>query len=827
MRRLHHLPLRYLLLGVLGSFALLCGTGTYLMTVAQARQQVEQQASAALHADLHRLYEVVQLLLQGDNLEGARRIIATFGNDPKHDLTLLTAADGTVLAATRPALLGRRWTSSVSDGEQARITRLQAHGGLTVQLGPDGHSLAGYTALCETAGANALPPAACGFLYTQQHLSAAKAAAIQALRTQTLAHGAGVLLIAVLLWSGLHLLVTRRVERLIATAQRVTAGDVSARTDLRGRDELARVGQEMDTMTQTLGRIYHESEAQRARLSTLVAMTQRLTRGLTLPTVLHGIADAAAQVFGGEAGFRLRAGEWLVRTGATPGAHAAMVHERVQLGASLSGRVALHNQALMTADIAADTRVLPAHRAAASPERLGALLCLPVGIDARVVGTLHIYRERGHVFSEEERALATSLAAQAAIAIDNAQLFGALQAREERMRAVVDTAVEGIITINEHGIIDTYNAAAARLFGYPAAEVVGQNMRLLMPAPYRDAHDAYLQRYLATGERKIIGLGREVVGLHRDGSTFPMHLAVSEMWVEGQRMFTGLVSDISAYKAAEAALHEANEALEQRVAARTAALQEANEEIKRFAYIVSHDLRAPLVNLKGFAGELRLSYGTLAAALTQAWPQLPPEQAADLQRVLQQEIPEALEFIDASVTRMDTLVRAILQLSRFGRRELDIEEVDMAALMQETLHAMAHQVAQRQVQVCIDPLPTVQADRTAMAQVMGNLFANAVYYLDPGRPGVITIRGVRQSTTTAFAVCDNGRGIAPDDIPKVFEPFRRVGRQDVPGEGMGLAYVRALVRRHGGEITCQSTLGVGSTFTFTIAHRLPEGGLNA
>jgi signal transduction histidine kinase len=176
---------------------------------------------------------------------------------------------------------------------------------------------------------------------------------------------------------------------------------------------------------------------------------------------------------------------------------------------------------------------------------------------------------------------------------------------------------------------------------------------------------------------------------------------------------------------------------------------------------------------------------------------------------------------------MDHLIRAMLHLSRLGRRELHWEPLDMLSLVQETVQTLIHQIAQRQAQVTVDPLPTVMADRTAMEQIMGNLLANAVAYLAPGRPGEIVVTGERQANVTAFTVRDNGRGIATDDIAKVFEPFRRVGRQDVPGEGMGLAYVRMLVRRHGGEIRCHSTLGVGTTFTLTIAHQSTEGAAHA
>src|SRR5712691_7404454 len=403
------------------------------------------------------------------------------------------------------------------------------------------------------------------------------------------------------------------------------------------------------------------------------------------------------------------------------------------------------------------------------------------------------------------------------------QAEAVLRDSEARTHAILQTAVDGIITIDDRGIVESFNPAAERLFGYTAAEVIGQNISMLMPSPYREEHDGYIARYLQTGEQKIIGIGREVRGQRRDGTTFPMALAVSEVRLDGSRMFTGIVHDLTARVQAEEALRRARDELEMRVQERTAELTAANEEIKRFAYIVSHDLRAPLINLKGFAGELHAACDVLQAAMPAVLPHLEAPQRADISRTLDQDIPEALGFIDTAVTRMDHLIRAILHLSRLGRRELFLEPLDMRALVQGTVQTLAHQIAQRQVQVTIDPLPTVMADRTAMEQIMGNLLANAVAYLDPDRPGEIGFTGERQAEVTVFAVRDNGRGIAAEDIAKVFEPFRRVGRQDVPGEGMGLAYVQMLVRRHGGEIRCHSTLGVGTTFTFTIAHQLAEG----
>jgi signal transduction histidine kinase len=187
---------------------------------------------------------------------------------------------------------------------------------------------------------------------------------------------------------------------------------------------------------------------------------------------------------------------------------------------------------------------------------------------------------------------------------------------------------------------------------------------------------------------------------------------------------------------------------------------------------------------------------------------------------LQEDAPEALGFIDSSVTRMDRFINALLKLSRLGRRELDLEPLDMDALVQATLQTLAHQIEEREVSVTVGSLSEVIADRTSMEQIMGNLLNNAVIYLDPDCPGEIEITAESSPNETTFHVHDNGRGIAEGDMDKVFTPFRRAGRQDVPGEGMGLPYVQALVRRHGGRIWVESEPGKGSTFHFTIP-RMP------
>ena len=281
------------------------------------------------------------------------------------------------------------------------------------------------------------------------------------------------------------------------------------------------------------------------------------------------------------------------------------------------------------------------------------------------------------------------------------------------------------------------------------------------------------------------------------------------------------------HKHTQQALQEAYLKLELRVKERTAELEAVNEELKTFAYTVSHDLRAPLVNIKGFTGELRLTLEDVQAAIEPLLSQLDEPQRQIINSAFQQDIPEATHFIDTSVNRMDSLVNAILKLSRLGRKDLDFEPVEMEPLVKNVLKSLAHQIEQKQVQIQLDTLPTVVADHTAMEQVLGNILNNAVVYLNSNRPGRIEISGQRHFNETLFQIRDNGRGIAESDRHKIFELFRRAGKQDVPGEGMGLAYVRTLVRRHGGRIWFESQPDAGTTFFFTIPHNLSQGENNA
>ena len=230
------------------------------------------------------------------------------------------------------------------------------------------------------------------------------------------------------------------------------------------------------------------------------------------------------------------------------------------------------------------------------------------------------------------------------------------------------------------------------------------------------------------------------------------------------------------------------------------------------------------MNIKGFVSELGYALNDIEPVIKTLLPRLDPAQQRIMTTALHEDIPEAMNFINSSVTRMNDLISAILKLSRLGYRELKFEPINMESLVRDTLKTLAHQIEQRHVKVTLGPLPKITADRTSMEQIMGNILANAVIYLSPERRGKIEVSGNLNHNQSIIQVRDNGRGIGKDDMQKVFELFRRAGKQDTIGEGVGLAYVRALVRRHNGRIWCESEPEKGTTFIFTIPNQPDQGG---
>lgn len=272
-------------------------------------------------------------------------------------------------------------------------------------------------------------------------------------------------------------------------------------------------------------------------------------------------------------------------------------------------------------------------------------------------------------------------------------------------------------------------------------------------------------------------------------------------------------------------LMKLNEELEQRVVERTQDVVRANQEIQRYAYIVTHDLRAPLVNIMGFASELDMSLKEVSAYVLADGAPLSQQEVLDARNAVSQDMPEALAFIRSSTSRMDGLINAILKISRDGRRQLKPETIDLREIAGICIASQQHRLDEvgGEVNLALPPFK-LHSDRMSIEQILGNLIDNAIKYRSPDRPLKLRIEALRRGRLVDVIVEDNGRGIEPDDLERVFELFRRAGPQDQVGEGIGLAHVRSLARNLGGEIDVRSVPGEGSAFILTtpidISHAL-------
>jgi signal transduction histidine kinase len=245
---------------------------------------------------------------------------------------------------------------------------------------------------------------------------------------------------------------------------------------------------------------------------------------------------------------------------------------------------------------------------------------------------------------------------------------------------------------------------------------------------------------------------------------------------------------------------------------------QANQEIQRYAYIVTHDLRAPLVNIMGFTAELEGSLKSIQHLIDEPLVGPREETLNEARIAAKEDLPEAINFIRSSTRKMDGLINAILKISRDGRRPLQPEPIDLAAVVQASGEAIQHQIAEADGELDVSVnIPELVSDRFSIEQIIGNLFDNAVKYRDPTRPLKLSVKAFPLNRfKIGIDVIDNGRGIAPEDHERVFELFRRAGVQDKTGEGIGLAQVRSLVRNMGGEIKVKSELGKGTTFMIRL-----------
>ena len=374
---------------------------------------------------------------------------------------------------------------------------------------------------------------------------------------------------------------------------------------------------------------------------------------------------------------------------------------------------------------------------------------------------------------------------------DPAALLGQRELRdaEERMRSVVDHVLEGIVTIDERARIESFNPAAERLFGYTRDEAVGQNVKLLMPEPYHSENDQYVLQYLRSSRARLIGSGREVVGRHKDGSSFPMELAVSEFHVGERRYFTGIVRDITERKRLERELRK-----------RIEALDEADRQKDEFLAMLAHELRNPLAPMRNALHLLKM-------------PDAEPPVAQHARAIMDRQLSHLVRLVD-DLLDVSRIVRGKVEL----RRELtDLRTIVQRAVetAQPALDAHGHRL---QAQLPDEPV-WVHADVVRLAQAIANLLTNAAKYTGPA--GNVSLLAGVQDNHAVVTVRDTGVGIPPDMLPRVFDLFVQGDRsleRSQGGLGIGLTLVERLVELHEGRVSAYSA-GPGQGSEFTV--RLP------
>lgn len=376
----------------------------------------------------------------------------------------------------------------------------------------------------------------------------------------------------------------------------------------------------------------------------------------------------------------------------------------------------------------------------------------------------------------------------AALSKTNAELRDA----EAHTRAVLDTAADGVVTIDEDGIIRSFNRAAETLFGYRAAEVVGKNVNRLMPHPHDEEHAGHIRRYRATGISNIFGRRREFHGLRKDGSTFPMDLIVSEVQLDNGRLFTGIVRDITDRRAAANELRAAKEAAEV-----------ANRAKSQFLANMSHELRTPLNAIIGYS------------------------------EILQEEADEAgaeafgpdLDKIHAAGTQLLGLVNDILDISKVeaGKMELFLETFDVAAMVRDVTNTVQPVVVKNGNRLVVEASPRIgsmRADVTRVRQILFNLLSNASKFTRGGEVRLSASRYPMGGVDWCrFRVSDTGIGMTPEQMQRVFHPFSQADAsttREYGGTGLGLAITRRFCRMMGGDVSVESRIGRGSCFTVEL-----------
>jgi PAS domain S-box-containing protein len=356
-----------------------------------------------------------------------------------------------------------------------------------------------------------------------------------------------------------------------------------------------------------------------------------------------------------------------------------------------------------------------------------------------------------------------------------------------RFQSLLEVAPDPIVIVDMHGAIAIVNRQTELVFGYAREELIGQPVEVLVPDELRTIHTADREKYLTQPRTRPMGVGLELFGRRKDGSNLPVEISLSPLHSESETLIVSIIRDITSRKQAE-----------ERLRASAAELERSNRELEQFAYVASHDLQEPLRMVASYTQLLARRY----------------------QGKLDTDADEFIGFAVDGARRMQELINDLLTYSRAGSRALEPRTVEANSAVDRVIGDLGEAIRDSGASVTRDDLPAVRADPTQLEQLFQNLIANGIKFRRPDVPPEVHVSAARSGAAWSFAVRDNGIGIEPQYLDRIFVLFQRLhSRAEYPGTGIGLAICKKIVERHGGTMSVQSAPGQGTTFEFTLPDR--------